>query len=244
MSSDSEVVPGVRGVPAIVVTGASKGLGRGLVQAFRAAGHRVAACARTEPDVGDLTASVDVTDGPAVHAFARRVATELGPIRLWISNAGVLDPIVRARDLDPDDLRHALEVNLVAVLHGAQAFLATGPAPDSTLVNITSGAAQRGYAGWAAYCASKAGVDRLSEVLALEEPDLRVHAVAPGIVDTGMQATIRAQSPDVFPQVERFRGFKADDAFNSPGWVAEQLRDIAFGERRGDVVIRIPDEPQ
>jgi benzil reductase ((S)-benzoin forming) len=232
VKTDSEVV---------LVTGASKGLGRGLVEAFQAAGHRVASCARTEPDVGDLTAIVDVADGPAVHAFAGRVTDELGPIALWVSNAGVLEPIAPARSVDPADFMRNVEVNLLGVLHCAQAYLATGHA--RTLVNISSGAAQRAYAGWAAYCAAKAGVDRLSEVLALEEPDVRVHAVAPGIVDTEMQATIRAQSADVFPLVERFRGFKEADAFSSPAWVASQLLELAFGPRRDDVVIRIPDEP-
>jgi len=222
------------------VTGASRGLGRGLVEAFRAEGHRVAACARHEPDLGDLTADVDVTDGAAVHAFARRVTDELGPIALWVSNAGVLDPIAPVRSVDPAEFMANVEVNLLGVLHCAQAYLATGHA--RALVNITSGAAQRGYAGWAAYCAGKAGVDRLSEVLALEEPDVRVHAVAPGIVDTDMQAHIRAQSEDVFPMVERFRGFKEQDAYNSPAWVAAHVLDLAFGERRSEVVIRIPDE--
>ena len=235
MKSDSEVV---------LVTGASKGLGRGLVEAFQAAGHRVAACARTEPDVGDLTASVDVTNGPAVHAFARRVTEGLGPIALWVSNAGVLDPIEPARSVDPAAFMRNVEINLLGVLHGAQAFLATAPPADSTLVDISSGAAVRGYAGWAAYCAAKAGVDRLTEVLALEEPEVRIHAVAPGIVDTDMQATIRAQTADVFPLVERFRGYKDADAFNRPEWVAAQVLALATGDRRDDVVVRIPDEPR
>jgi NAD(P)-dependent dehydrogenase (short-subunit alcohol dehydrogenase family) len=53
-------------------------------------------------------------------------------------------------------------------------------------VTISSGAAQHGYPAWSAYCASKAGVDRLMECIAIEEPWLRAHAVAPGIVDTDM----------------------------------------------------------
>lgn len=237
MSERSEVV---------VVTGASRGLGRGLVETFQAAGHRVAACARTEPDVGDVRGSVDVTDGVAVRAFGARAAAELGPIGLWISNAGVLEPIAPARDVDPDELRRSLDVNVLGVLHGAQAYVAHRRAVGGggCLVNISSGAALRGYAGWAAYCAGKAAVDRLSEVLALEEPDIRVHAVAPGVVDTDMQATIRATPAAVFPEVARFRGFKEADAFNSPRWVATQLLDLAFGDRREDVVLRLPDEPQ
>jgi benzil reductase ((S)-benzoin forming) len=227
-----------------VVTGASKGLGRGLVETFEAAGLRVASCARTTPDLGDLRVSVDVRDGAAVHAFARRVADELGPIGLWVSNAGVLDPIAPARSVDPAEFLHSVEVNLLGVLHCAQAWLATSPPVGSTLVNVSSGAALRGYAGWAAYCAGKAGVDRLTEVLALEEPALRIHSVAPGIDDTDMPAMIGASDPEVFPLVERFRGFKADDAYNSPAWIGRQLLDLARSDQRDErVVIRVADEP-
>jgi NAD(P)-dependent dehydrogenase (short-subunit alcohol dehydrogenase family) len=80
------------------------------------------------------------------------------------------------------------------------------------------------------------------ECIALEEPWLRTHAVAPGIVDTDMQAAIRATPAEVFPDVERFRRFKAEDRFSSPAHVARHLLDLAFGARRDDVVLRLPDE--
>jgi benzil reductase ((S)-benzoin forming) len=226
-----------------VVTGASRGLGEGLTRTFMAAGARVGACARHEPTVGDVRRSVDVTDPAAVRRFLDDVVEALGPIDLWVSNAGVLEPILPVRDVDPDDFRAVLDANLLGPLHCAQAYLEhRRPLGDGCLVTISSGAAQRGYPAWSAYCASKAGVDRLMECIAIEEPWLRAHAVAPGIVDTDMQATIRATPADVFPMVDRFIGFKEADAFNSPEWVARQVLDLVTGPRRDDVVIRIPDE--
>lgn len=232
-------------VAVAVVTGASRGLGAGLTRAFADAGVRVGACARSEPEVGDVRASVDVTDRAAVRGFAERVAAELGPIDLWISNAGVLEPMVPVRDLEPDDLRHVLDVNLVGALHCAQAYLDhRRPMGGGCLVTISTGAAQHGYPAWAAYCASKAGVDRLMECIALEEAatGLRAHAVSPGLVDTDMQAAIRAMSEDVFPPVARFRQAKADGRFNSPAHVARHLLELAGGAGDPDVVVRIPDE--
>ena len=227
----------------VVVTGASRGLGEGMTRAFAAAGHRVGACARHEPGVGDVRAAVDVTDPGAVRRFLDEVASALGPIDLWVSNAGVLEPILPVRDIDPDDFRAVLEANLLGALHCAQAYLDhRRPLGTGCLVTISSGAAQRGYPAWSAYCASKAGVDRLMECIAQEEPWLRAHAVAPGIVDTDMQATIRATPAEVFPMVDRFIGFKAAAAFNSPEWVARHLLPLAAGPRRDEVVIRIPDE--
>jgi benzil reductase ((S)-benzoin forming) len=82
------------------------------------------------------------------------------------------------------------------------------------------------------------------ECIAIEEPWLRAHAVAPGIVDTDMQATIRATPAEVFPVVDRFIGFKERDEFNSPAWVAQQVLDLVGGPKRDDVVVRIADEPR
>ena len=226
-----------------VVTGASRGLGEGMTRAFAAAGVKVGACARHEPAVGDVRASVDVTDPGAVQGFLDAVVAALGPIDLWVSNAGVLEPILPVRDLDPEAFRAVLDANLLGPLHCAKAYLAhRRPLGAGCLVTISSGAAQRGYPAWSAYCASKAGVDRLMECIALEEPWLRSHAVAPGIVDTDMQATIRATPAEVFPLVDRFVGFKEAGAFNSPAWVAARILELVRGPRREEVVIRIPDE--
>ena len=238
MESDSEVVK------VAVVTGASRGLGEGLTRAFVDAGVRVGACARIEPTVGDVRAGVDVTDRSAVRTFLERVAGELGPIDLWVSNAGLLEPIAPVRDVDPEAFARVVEVNLLGALHCAQAYLEhRRPLGSGCLVTISSGAAKRGYPAWSAYCASKAGVDRLMECIALEEPWVRAHAVAPGIVDTDMQAAIRATPAEVFPLVERFRGFKEAGAFNSPAHVARHLLDLATSaERREETVFRVPDE--
>ena len=229
----------------VVVTGASRGLGAGLTRAFAAAGHRVGTCARHEPTVGDVRAEVDVRDAAAVQAFADRVVDEIGPIDLWVSNAGILEPIAAVRDLEPEAFRTVVEVNLLGALHCAKAYVAhRRPHGTGCLVTISSGAAQRGYPAWSAYCASKAGVDRLMECVAEEEPWLRAHAVAPGIVDTEMQAVIRATPAEVFPPVERFRALKAQDAFNTPEWVAGHLLALVTGPRQDDVVVRVPDEPR
>jgi NAD(P)-dependent dehydrogenase (short-subunit alcohol dehydrogenase family) len=185
---------------------------------------------------------VDVTDPDAVERFAAEVAGRLGPIDLWVNNAGVLGPIDPVRDADPGAVATNLAVNVLGVVHGTQSFL-RHRSRQAVLVNISSGAATSAYEGWGAYCASKAAVERLTEVVALEEPDVRAYAVAPGVVDTDMQAEIRATPVERFPQVERFRARKERGAFNSPGWVAVQLLDLAFGLTRPDgVAWRIPDE--
>lgn len=219
-----------------VITGASRGLGAGMARFFLQRGMHVAVCARTAPSLDDaeqcMSSVVDVTDPHAVATFCAQTVERFGRIDLWINNAGLLDPMGPLRDLDPNAFAKHIAVNVTGVFHGSQAFTRHLHARGGTgvLINISSGAARNAYAGWSAYCAGKAAVDRLSESLALEESasGLRVHAVAPGIIDTDMQTAIRQCSPDQFPKVQKFRDLKAAETFSTPEFVAEALLRLAF----------------
>jgi benzil reductase ((S)-benzoin forming) len=239
----------------VVVTGASRGLGAGLAARFAERGMRVGLCARTTPDAPAgaaaedvVIATVDVTDAAAVEQFCARVVETLGPIALWVNNAGVLEPIGPLRDSDPAAVSRHIDVNVLGVIHGTATYArhVRSRAGGGALVNITSGAASKPYPGWGPYCAAKAAVDHLTRVVALEEADagLRALAVAPGVVDTDMQAAIRATPADRFPPVQRFVDLHATGAFNSPAWVADHIVDHGFAPLPGDesVVVRVPDE--
>jgi NAD(P)-dependent dehydrogenase (short-subunit alcohol dehydrogenase family) len=196
-----------------------------------------------------VTAAVDVADAAAVERFCAEVVERLGRIDLWVNNAGLLAPIAPLRDADAGELQDNIEVNVLGVLHGSAAFArhVRSRAGGGVLVNISSGAARTPYAGWAAYCASKAAVDQATRVVAVEEGDagLRAYAVAPGVVDTGMQAAIRATPAERFPAVERFHALKRDDAYNSPAWVADHILGLVVDPPAdADVVQRVPDEPR
>jgi NAD(P)-dependent dehydrogenase (short-subunit alcohol dehydrogenase family) len=120
-----------------------------------------------------------------------------------------------------------------------------------SLVNLSSGAATGAYRGWAAYCASKAAVEMVTEVVGLEESDvgLLAYAVAPGVVDTDMQALIRSTPEDRFPGVGRFHRLHDDGVLLTPAWVAacimEACVDPATRRRpeagAGSVRFRVPD---
>lgn len=250
--------------PVAVVTGASRGLGAGLAESLAQAGFALGLCARNRPDVppgapGGLSRSVDVRDPVAVAEFAARVTDEVGPIDLWINNAGVLDPIGPLREAPVGALTTHVEVNLLGVMWGTRTFAGLVHDRDEpgTLVNISSGAARGIYEGWAAYCATKAAIDQLTRVVAAEEAGhgMSAFSVAPGVVDTDMQALIRSTPAERFPSVERFHQLAEHDAFNTAAWVGEQVLDLhratnakarpSWIENSADpVVLRIPDEPR
>jgi NAD(P)-dependent dehydrogenase (short-subunit alcohol dehydrogenase family) len=235
-----------------VITGASRGLGAGLAAAFRERGLRLGLCARSAPALaagaGVVAQRLDVRDRDAVFAFAHAVEARFGAIDLWINNAGLLEPIAPLRDVDPDAARLHLEVNVLGVLHGTQAFVAhlRRRGGEGVLVNVSSGAAAKPYAGWSVYCAGKAAVERMTECVALEEAahGLRAHAVAPGVIDTDMQARIRATPDERFPDAPRFRERKRENRFNTPAFVAAHLLALAFdpAARTPEVCLRLPDQ--
>ena len=235
-----------------VITGASRGLGAALAEDFSLRGMRLGLCSRSKPVLADgegvVAARVDVRDEKAVADFVRQVEARFGKIDLWINNAGVLDPIGPLRDLELGAFREHIDVNLSGVFIGTRAYVRHLRARDGegVLINISSGAAWHGYAGWSAYCAGKAGVDRLTECVQLEERDhgLRAYAVAPGVIDTAMQERIRSCSPDLFPEVERFLEMKREGNFNTPTFVARELLALAFDSKRrsDEVVVCLPDE--
>jgi benzil reductase ((S)-benzoin forming) len=247
-----------------VVTGASRGLGAGLAVHFAGSGmhlglcsrHRPILVARTRPTAHDghivsserpVLSAVDVTDRTAMERFVAEVVARFGRIDLWVNNAGLLGPIGPLVEADPAELARTVAVNVTGTLNGTAVYaehVRSRPGPG-VLVNISSGAGTTPYAGWAAYCASKAAVDQLTRVVAMEEADqgLRAYSVAPGLVDTDMQTAIRATDEAAFPEVERFRRAAAEHRFNSPAWVAEHILAIAFGQDRpGAVTLRIPDQ--
>ncbi len=250
-----------------VVTGASRGLGAGLAVHFAASGMHLGLCARHRPQLvartrptaqgghivsseAPLLASVDVTDRTALARFADAVVDRFGRIDLWVNNAGLLGPMAPLALADGSEVAQAISVNVIGVANGSSVFAAHVRSREGrgVLVNVTSGAATKPYEGWAAYCASKAAVDQMTRVVALEEArhDLFAYAVSPGLVDTDMQTAIRAADAASFPERERFRRVAELQRFNSPAWVGDHILGLAFGpgpERPDSVTLRIPDQP-
>lgn len=185
--------------PVAIVTGASQGLGRALAEALARRGWTLVIDARrtdrlavTAGELQSLAPVValpgDVTD-PDHRAALVRAAEGLGPLKLLVNNASTLgaSPLPRLDQLTSDVLRRIYEVNVVAPLALTQLALPLlCRTPGATVVNITSDAAVEAYEGWGGYGSSKAALEHLSRVLAVEQPGLRVLVVDPGDLRTEM----------------------------------------------------------
>ena len=129
----------------------------------------------------------DVTD-PAHRAALLAAARAAGRLDLLVNNAGTLgaSPLPALADYPPDELRAAFEVNVIAPIALTQLALPLLRASGGAVLNITSDAAVEAYAGWGGYGAAKAALEQASNVLAAEEPTLRVWWADPGDLRTDM----------------------------------------------------------
>lgn len=223
-----------------IVTGTTKGLGAALVsQLAREAGNLVIGMSRAADSAGNpANVRVDFDRiGDIAPAFARAEAIFSGSkfeSAVLLNNAGVVAPVERFDRMDPALVATNINVNLVAPLVLTRLFAerTAGLAPRRLVVNISSGAARRAIAGWSAYCAAKAGLEMATRVAALEAAeDLSICSLAPGVIDTPMQAVVRGAASEAFPDVARFQAMKADGMLRDATDVARDIIALCTGEQ-------------
>ena len=170
-----------------IITGGTRGFGRSLAESLAADGWRVLVDGRTPDSVpGAEVVPGDVTD--ADHR-SRLVAAAGERLDLLVNNASTLGPtpLPPLAELPIDAIGETFRTNAGAPLALIQAALPLLRAtPDSAIVNVTSDAAVEAYEGWGIYGASKAALEHLGRVLAVEEPSVRVWTFDPGDMRTQM----------------------------------------------------------
>jgi len=229
-----------------IITGASSGIGEAIAAALLAPDVLLLLVSRTrnasltrraeaagaglewfERDLADV-AERDGADELMRELFAAVDSTDAPRMRL-INNAGVLAPIGSAEENASGDVRRHLAVNLTAPMTLTAAFLrrtATANA-DKRVLLVSSGAGRKPYAGWSAYGAAKAGLDHFARCVKLEQEAMpygaRIASVAPGVVDTPMQAHIRETDERRFPSRERFVRLYESGGLWTPAEAAARL---------------------
>jgi NAD(P)-dependent dehydrogenase (short-subunit alcohol dehydrogenase family) len=179
----------------VLVTGGTRGIGRAAVEAFLAAGAKVAVNGRSEESTHNAVAKLgpmaipapgDIAKPDACRAMVSHAARQMDGLDVLVNCAGVAHggPVDAVTEAMWDS---TLDANLKGTFFCTQAALLFLRMSKGNVVNLASDAGLIGEAGLAVYCASKGGVVNLTRALALElAPDIRVNCVCPGYVDTDM----------------------------------------------------------
>ena len=231
--------------PLVILTGASRGLGRAVAGQLLARGCRMLTLSRQPAEIRPPAGSaleqwaVDLADAGPVAArleswLASQDAASLASATL-INNAGVISELAPLGDVASADLANAVRVGLEAPMLLTAAFLratAAWPVPRKVML-VSSGLGRRAMPGSASYCAAKAGLDHLALAVALEEAarpnGARIVSLAPGVIDTDMQVQLRSADPARFTERDRFAQLKSAGLLDSPDTAAGKL--IAFLDR-------------
>ena len=192
----------------VLVTGAGKGIGAELVRILHDRGARTYAGVYPVDAAEALPAAVtqlklDVTSQADVDAAIARITAEAGRLDVLVNNAGVINPIGPLSGIATDDLAPAFAVNVMGVHRVTVAALPLLRASKGTVLNAGTGAATTAMEGWTAYCSTKAAMQMLTRMMALElgREGLRIFFLGIPPTDTAMQGKIRASGLNPISQI-------------------------------------------
>ena len=232
-----------------LVTGASKGLGRSICDILASNGFTVIGIARKSKELSSLennlkkinansaTFACDLSSENQIALTADKITSDFPLIHGLIHNAGIIGPVGSMFNVETNLWNETIQVNLLAVQQLTKLlYTSMVKAQRCRVTTISSGAAVNSLESWSAYCTSKAGLEMWTRSLADEGSSHGISAVsvAPGIVDTDMQATIRSVSVDDFPMVERFIGFHNNGDLVAPDVVANSLYELITNHSMDD----------
>ena len=201
----------------VIVTGASRGIGEATVREMVELGCHVLAVARSKNQLDELVESLqgekgsvcamqcDVSDYSQVQNAVKECNRQFGSVNILINNAGVIEPVARLAESDPEAWTNAADINYKGVYYGLRAAIPEMLSQGSgVIINISSGAAYGALEGWSHYCSSKAAAYSLTKCADKEYRDqgIRVIGLSPGTVATEMQVAIKASGINPVSQLD------------------------------------------
>lgn len=226
-----------------IITGGSQGLGKEILNLLEQDQWTVFDISRTGQSAHHLT--YDLNDVTHLGDLWKTLSGQIAQIEIeeivLISNAGLLAPIRRMGNHTAPEILSSAHINVVAPLIIIHAFIQSFRNLDTpkAILNISSGAAHKGYAGWSLYCAGKAALDNCLNALYEEEKSephpFRVVNVNPAVMDTAMQEQIRHANEQEFPQKPRFVKLKADQQLLPALTVAKAIQVLIYEPHRTDL---------
>jgi 3-oxoacyl-[acyl-carrier protein] reductase len=199
-----------------IVTGGSRGIGRGIALAFAREGAKVAIVYRGNQEAADSLVQevaqgsgtakayqADVADTASVESCVKKVEEELGAIDILVNNAGVIHDDLFVR-LEPADWNKVIQTNLGGTYNFCHAVaFSMMRRRTGRIINISSVAAEHVNPGQSNYAASKGAINSLTRALAVElaKRGVTVNAIAPGFIETDMSAAVRNKAGDTIKEM-------------------------------------------
>lgn len=239
-------------VPVVIVTGASRGIGRAIADWVARFGARVVLTSRTRADL-ETVATTCRAHGAEVRVVALDLTHPEGPDRVleaaasWgridalVNNAAVVEPVAHVADVEADGLERNLAVSFTAPAKLMSRSIPALRRTGGRIVNVTSDAAGRSPIGLGPYSSAKAALEQLTRVAAVEEPDLTILNVAPGVVDTHMHAVLRRQDAVAMSasRVKHFRRLHQEGGLSNPSVPGRQIAALALGAPPSFTALRL-----
>lgn len=233
------------------ITGASSGLGAALAATVPFEQAHIVDISRSGGTDGTEHLPADLADPSSWTAVESHLLARMsefsGRRAVFLHNAGTLDPIGFAGEVDSHAYRANVLLNSAAGQYLGHAFLRaiaeSGFQGSGLLAMVSSGAASTPYSGWSSYSAGKAALDMWVRAAGGEQRErggrTTVLSVAPGVVATGMQEHIRTMDAADFPQVERFVQLHEQGQLRDPLDAARDVWSVLTGDTENGAVVDV-----
>lgn len=218
----------------LIITGGSRGLGRSLVDLYSSEEWEIIELSRSGKS--RYHKDLDFSKPESIDNKIKELLNNVNTISISelhiISNAATLTPIENNYKIISLEVIKNININItssIIFINSLMKYFRELTIPKY-IVNISSGAALKGYAGWSLYCASKAATENYINSLILQESSetnpFTCISFDPGVMDTKMQEEIRSSSIECFPAIERFKNLKSNRELRSPKSVGYILLEL------------------
>lgn len=221
----------------VFLTGTNRGLGQAAAETFK--DSKIISITRSSVEESEnihKAFSVDFSNADAMEKFIPEIFNSVEPDEtdeVYLLNvAGIVDPVKSVSNISAEEMMKNYTVNVVAPTLLIQGFINRFKTfgGEKRIVTVTSGAARGPVEGWSIYCSSKAAVNMIHSVLDKEnisqKNNIKSAVFYPGVIDTGMQETIRASDINEFPDLGRFKEYKENKVLRRAEEVAAALHTV------------------